>query len=114
MLGVTLGEYLPCTPSFTASWPLAPEYLGKSYLPPSSAKCRWPWPALAGLPTVDGLSVKPVSFTVAVSGPLTDEPSAGLTKLTDDLPAVPAPPPPVTVNEASALGPTSLWSLLAK
>src|SRR5215210_5232090 len=67
MVGVTDGEYFPCTPSLTASLPFGPEYLGKSYLPLSMEKCRCPWPLLAGLPTAAASSLMSVTLTLAVT-----------------------------------------------
>src|SRR5437870_2888661 len=67
IVGITEGEYLPWTPSFTASWPFAPEYFGWSYFPPSSEKCRWPSPCFAGFPTFCGASLKLLSFTTTVT-----------------------------------------------
>src|SRR5438045_2669735 len=63
MVGVTDGEYLPLTPSLTASCPFAPEYFGWSNLPPSIAKWRWPSPWTGGLPTACGASLKPLTLT---------------------------------------------------
>src|SRR2546423_8222459 len=82
MVGVTDGEYLPLTPSFTASLPFAPEYLGWSNLPPSIAKWRWPSPWTGGLPTACGASLKPLTLTFTLTVPGLVPPSFGLTNLT--------------------------------
>src|SRR5215217_4781398 len=97
MAGLTDGEYLPFTPSLTASLPLAPEYLGWSNLPSSIEKCRCPWPFCGVLPTAAGSSVKPVSSTLTLAGPGTVAPSLGDTKLTL------APGAPAARDEADEL-----------
>src|SRR5215212_12072778 len=82
MVGATEGEYLPFTPSLTASWPFLPEYSGWSYLPSSIEKCRWPSPCFGFLPTSWGASLKPVSLTLAVTVLEVVAPDFGATKLT--------------------------------
>src|SRR5436190_5765978 len=82
MLGAVEGEYVPCAPGLTAVLPFAPEYLGKSYLPLSSEKCRCPCPCFAALPTWFGASLKFVSLTLAVTVELTVAPFFGAVKLT--------------------------------
>src|ERR671932_1706230 len=64
---MTDGEYFPVTPSFAASLPFAPEYFGKSNLPPSSEKWRWPLPSCGFLPTSFASSLKFDRVTTAVN-----------------------------------------------
>jgi hypothetical protein len=80
--GVTAGEYMPSTPSLTASFPFAPEYLGWSNLPSSILKWRWPSPAFGFLPTSCGASLKLDSVTLAVTVLPTELPFFGETKAT--------------------------------
>src|SRR5215210_6449855 len=82
MLGVTDGEYLPLTPSLTASLPFAPEYFGWSYLPSSIEKWRCPCPFCFFLPTAAGSSVKSVTLTRTATGFDRVAPSVGLPKAT--------------------------------
>src|SRR5262249_7501369 len=69
MCGSSDGEYLPSTPSCSASLPFAPEYLELSYLPPSIAKWRGPTAGCGDLPTAVGSILKLVSLTLTLTVP---------------------------------------------
>src|SRR5262249_49107664 len=86
MVGVTDGEYMPATPSCTASLPLAPEYFGWSNFPLSRAKCRCPSPAFGFFPTSFAERRKWTSLTLALTVLVVVAPVFGVTKLTPGSP----------------------------
>src|SRR3954453_8312232 len=80
MVEVSAGEYLPLTPSFFPRSPLFPAYLGRSYLPPSIVKWRWPWPSRGAGPTALGAISKSLRATVTFPFGPVFAPAAGVRK----------------------------------